>query len=663
MVGSCISPCFNSSKKKGGFPIKRLKLIIGLGFVAISLLAIAGSAFAQVKPRTQSSSGAVDVLFIPSGGNTHYQVYRHKRVNDYNVTFEYVGQVQVDANGDIVAQSVPGSGDSFITVQPDVNSSKYVVFQDRNDIVDWEEYYYLVTEGTSYQNYDGLPENYLVVAAFPPNQTRHGSYTEFTGACTGCHGLHSAQSNEKLLKGPTASDLCGTCHDGTVSKYDEVRGRVQIGSNWAPAPAGPFGAQLPGGDPENKGTAWASSVHNVYNSDQTQAHARVWQAPGSGFNNAATGNTGSGTDFSQVGWNNWLSCISCHEPHNKFVNFRLLRNDINDKKTGDGDQPAGGIAIRGVSETGKVPAGDGLWPQAYTDFGSIVGGQVYISQTKFLANTARFCSQCHRAFYNEAVRTADDRVISKHIDSGLVNPGSGESAIRAYFNGLIGLGPAQNPPSPPTAVSSYCGTCHKIIYQNNNGETVITTGPNWAVYLGWTTGNANLATGDGADMNNVMGAGHRHPTQVPARRILFSGKAIEGTFAPNGYITTGKIQPRVKPGPVNVGVPLELPSERQTNGLGDPTDPAGYAYYDVVCLTCHMAHGSRAGINDSSNPWLPSDKKLESAYLNGDLNGTTGAIQHPVSMYYRTSSGSGVSSVLARFTPMASVCYRCHSTD
>lgn len=686
-----------------------VKFFLLLSLAVLCLFALASPAFAAVVPRTQSSDGAVDVLFTVYGGNTHYKIYRHQRSAtnpeysdpdaDYNVAFAEVGSVQVSLTGGdlntIVGSSTIDGDDSFTTVKPGL---KYVVFRDRGDIVNWREYYYLITEGTSYQSLPNSwkPEDYVITAAFPPNQTRHGNYTEFTGACTGCHGLHSAQSKQKLLKGATVSDLCATCHDGSVSKYDVVKGKVMMeGNMYAPQPAGPFGTQLLDNVTDGDDTAlyrWASSVHNIYRSNTAVVWAQVYLAPGTGFRpgnapDSAKGSYGSTTDFSPVGWGSQLSCISCHEPHNKPLNFRLLRNDITDGATGDGDT---GIKVRGLSETGIAEAGDVMWPQTYTDHGSNVGSYVYVSQTKFLSGTSRFCSQCHRAFFNKSIRVVDNRVLTVMF----TKPGEGgyssteQENIRDFFLGLSALYATEVPTE--SAVQTYvtanigkmnedpgpgrnCDLCHGIEAETKEADgsassvEVIESTASKTIYIGWATGDRNLDRDAGADADgSVMGSGHRHPTEVPAQRVRISSKVINRET----LNTMDENQAWIRPGPVNVGVPLEGTG----SGVGTSSIDSGYPTNNVVCLTCHMAHGSRADVvGIPPSPW--SDwtvgSKLEVAYDNFSVNnpgqtvGPGGIEQNPVSGYYRDTStvpASGVNTVLARFAPMGRACFYCHST-
>jgi len=711
----------------------------------------------------------------------------------YGVAWDGTTFVAVGGSGTILtssAQTTPPPGNWEI-VQPDAGSTRYLVLHD-TDVTDWEEYYYLVTESSwagpdpnppsgqpaysLYYSYFGMedPRIYIIVSAFPPNQTRHGSYTEFTGACSGCHGLHSAASSEKLLKGPTATDLCSTCHDGSVSKYDEARGRVYLGNGrYAPAPAGPFGIQMlaDAGNP-------SSSVHNVFRTGGPP-WARIFRAPGSGFRETGTeaqvlANRGSGTDLSPVGWSNQLSCVSCHEPHNRPGNFRLLRGDIHDRGNGDRpvtaltqdasaadtvihvystagftlevvswegvvipadevdvggvvrkitgidplnstltlesplgeDKPAGTVVrakrkplrVRGISEvnTQGLPQGNALWPPVYAETGAIVGDAVYVSQSKMLKDSARFCSSCHRAFYSKAILEINEATVRRMI------PTLDETQVRAIVNYWRNQPPLG--PPVPQAESGLppnmhgCMNCHVFYY---NGVDLRTVGfddsPNpKPIFVGQATGNFAFDLEAGASFGNVRGEGHRHPTQVPAYRVKISNKIIEGPFSSRQQqeMTDDVYQYLLQDGPVHVGVGLEGTGYKGKQWDGGMTCDwcvrDNYAQNDVVCLTCHMAHGSRAAV--SEEPWFVGDRRVELAYENASLNGLLPdascpsgygvdyngdgddqdadlgegcATRNQVSGYFQNLTlfpPGGVGTALARFDPFASVCYRCHTT-
>jgi|GEM_PF-4958303 len=246
---------------------------------------------------------------------------------------------------------------------------QYVVFRDVY-VPNYQEFYYVVAEQPE-SSPDFVLQNlvsFVVAAAFPPAQTRHGNFSEYTNACNACHGLHSSK-HRKLLKGPTVTDLCGTCHDGTGSKYDEVRGYVRLGDSWsrrAYAPAGPFGDRL-----KPSSGVVITSVHNVTRAQDPReadptnmipGSARVWQAPGSGWLSEVRSPGDVPMDLGiSNDWGSELLCSSCHEPHNRAKNFRILRGAINDRTY---------IAVRGVSEVD--PQGQDLSP----DRGQWGGGEV-----------------------------------------------------------------------------------------------------------------------------------------------------------------------------------------------------------------------------------------------------------------------------------------------
>ncbi len=277
-------------------------------------------------------------------GQYYWDVYRHDRTNGRN--FVKVGSCWVSRLADGTTYVAAGQAGSQCSWD---KKYRYVVFKDTG-LLNYEEYYYLValrSEGFSM----AWLNQYAVTAAFPPSQTRHGNYSEYTNACNACHGLHSSKF-KKLLKGPTVTDLCGTCHDGTGSKYDEVRGRVRLGDSWsksAYAPAGPFGDRLKGGS-----GVITTSVHNVLRSTDGQelngsnelpGSDRIWQAPGSGWlaEVRAAGDTPLDLGISND-WGSQLVCSSCHEPHNRAKNYRILRGVVNDRTY---------ILVRGVSEVDR----------------------------------------------------------------------------------------------------------------------------------------------------------------------------------------------------------------------------------------------------------------------------------------------------------------------
>ncbi len=375
--------------------------------------------------RTSGGSLAVKVLFTPDKGAGNYSVYRYalygadnpsSPANIWKRSFDQQSACTVTGVGSDTDLGVV----TYVYLDNGCTSSgwsvddqyKYVVFTDPN-VEAYNEYYYYVAYETDptaepipqpvFNNGNWVPSGlhdlnrYVVAAAFPPTQTRHGNYSEYTNACNACHGLHSSK-HVKLLKGPTSTDLCGTCHDGTGSKYDEVRGRVRKSNSWADseyAAAGPFGNRLK----HNSGIS-TTSAHNVTrvkwefvqnnnemgdmldDSGAFDFSARIWQAPGYYY--------GGDSDSPKK----WLSCISCHEPHNKYKNYRLLKGEINGRKN---------IIVRGVSAT-NVYSGDGNpyergeWEKRYMYTKFLSGGNSTDSTVSGMGGVVSFCTACHSAF-------------------------------------------------------------------------------------------------------------------------------------------------------------------------------------------------------------------------------------------------------------------------
>ncbi|MFN3286608.1 MAG: cytochrome c3 family protein, partial [bacterium] len=253
---------------------------LALALAVITVMALGASAFAshndqpdvpgdlgpddtKVLVYDKDNDGDSDAAIMwtaepPQMGTITYTVYRAyvgTLMNNMPLNYAFLFteqplQCTVDTNGNLV-------NSPNCTKDPLYG---YIRIVDQN-LTNYEEYNYLVkSSADDVADPNQALNDYVVVRAFPPTQTRHGNYTEYTNACTACHGLHSSNSI-RLLKGPSITDLCITCHDGTGSKYDEVRGKVRIGPSWsnsAYAAAGPFGDALKGGS-----GVTTTSVHNV----------------------------------------------------------------------------------------------------------------------------------------------------------------------------------------------------------------------------------------------------------------------------------------------------------------------------------------------------------------------------------------------------------------
>ncbi len=376
------------------------KKVSALITAMLGTLLFAGAAFAAHPTDTRTNvvgttyGSNIQIIFTPTNNATQkYAVYRHDKDDLRKFVLESSAVVQT-TGGTPVIQGTPAGWST--------DQYGYVIYTDAaNDatpITDYEEYYYLVAEYAQTATpaaEETQVDLYTVVGAFPPAQTRHGSYSEYTNACTACHGLHSSVSTlsglGKLLKAATQTDLCVTCHDGSGSKYDEINGIVRTGATWGSyttAAAGPFGSQF--GNPNTTIGGDATSVHNVYRIGLTLGAgaasgsvgsnaAYVWSAPGS--TNLTDPKNGGSTA------NDALTCATCHEPHNKFKNYRLLRGDI--LTSGDYGMSVAdrtGVKVRGVAEIDLNTPNSKMLSK-------------YLSATASGSKgVTAFCTACHREF-------------------------------------------------------------------------------------------------------------------------------------------------------------------------------------------------------------------------------------------------------------------------
>ncbi len=581
----------------------------------------------------------------------------------------------------------------------------------------------------------------MVVRAFPPTQTRHGNYTEYTNACTACHGLHSSKT-QRLLKGPTITDLCGTCHDGTGSKYDEVRGRVRTGPSWtssAFAAAGPFGDALKAGsgvvttsvhnvaracDPANEWSYDDNLTDKTGCSDGSNAPAdKIWMAPGSGFlletNSAPTNNSGNQTyRIVTNNWGSWLSCSSCHEPHDRGKNFRLFRPVINDRTN---------IVVRGVTMVDKdfneTTTDRGVWG------GGRVGSPVFARAmyTRWLSGGNSVMTFYFAKVEDPAVASGEDMMTyypTPLPSDPLDPPGNGmngsddgiEEACWEEDGTLFSDGTA---PSGYRCVTStelggattFCTACHRTFMWSEawmRRDSYADPRGGSGTYSGMdktTIDLGDFVATDGASLTNSLGQ-HKHPISMEVEHAYMERRLVDGVLNSQGEACSGEDMMDGDPRCQGVGqgrlVEPIVPLEGLESGKLDMANEKGYATNKIVCVTCHVSHGS-------------GSERNEVAYKNYDLNETTDAQRDSITGYlwgrkniagdpaeYTTRSfgesntsltptprfGSGVdqnnngnpnddlflpndtpywtqygfSSELARFNPFASVCYRCHST-
>lgn len=117
-------------------------------------------------------------------------------------------------------------------------------------------------------------------------QRTHGNFQNNTNSCANCHSVHNGE-NDMLLMKEGATELCMSCHDGTMGFYNVT----------APSGAGVF---------DTTNSHLSVSMHNV------GAGLKVSTAPGA-FKNTSIDE---------------LECSSCHNPHGS-PNDRLLNEVVN----------------------------------------------------------------------------------------------------------------------------------------------------------------------------------------------------------------------------------------------------------------------------------------------------------------------------------------------
>ena len=715
-----------SHSLKGGEGLKRVFLLLGLALLGAFLLS--GAALAATLPGDNgpddlsatvvadddNTPGKSDVIlrFTHEGGDVTYYVY-YVHINDdsglQDWTFKYANiSCTVNSSGDVTGSSGANCTKDplygYITISP--NSNDGII----GDVNNYEEYNYLV--GSSADSVGDDPNedlvSYVIVRAFPPTQTRHGNYTEYTNACTACHGLHSSNSI-RLLKGPSVTDLCITCHDGTGSKYDEVRGYVRLNDSGttAFAAAGPFGEHVKSG-----GGVGETSIHNVTRATSSDilgtdpdTMARIWMAPGStwlrdGLPKDSNDNGNRVYRFTTYDWSSWLYCSSCHEPHDRGKNFRELRPVINDRTN---------IAVRGatmVNTAGDMSGIDrGVWGGGrvtspvfaramYTRF--LAGGNsvlgVYLRKAE---DPAYMCNVTINYDPESGEETITCTSLKPDGNKDGDNDGDGNLVIDwcDAENGLKGtdasysVGLAVYDDTSPTGmrcrvmremggVVSFCTACHRTFMWFEYSRKERNDYPYGSGTLsGYDTAVATY--GSFVPSNNLAGTlgQHKHPMSLPAAHAYEEGRLVDGVLGPKGDVCKAEgatltdhfVTPNHRCDNVGQGrlvgpfPPLEGTSEgpwREEDG-----EEAGYAEGIVMCLTCHVAHGS-------------GSEKLQVAYKNYGLNNTSDSdlTRNSDTNYLEVlprpsappnwweNENNLVSSALARFNPMASVCFRCHST-
>ena len=374
--------------------------------VAFSLVVLISPVTVYAAPPTDlrlaTSSGKVIASFTGAPGTT-YSIWR----STGSVAFAKLSSYTTGAAG------ASGTAVAGWTEDP---IGKALTYTDTT-VQDYMDYYYYIQNDT-----DAPATLSYTLPAFPPTQTAHGSYTQDTDRCAGCHSTHSAQGS-KLLREATVDATCKTCHNGTGSKYNVADGTVLVpngaGATVAKnAPAGPFGAQ---DGYVYSGTKPVTSQHQV-------GAKAINRAPGGNYQ-------GTGP-----GWTDVLTCGSCHDPHGSSHNYRLLRGALLDSP-----------AIQVTAYAGTVVAGD--------------------ETARYQAGMNTFCAACHKDF-------------NVGPGSGSTAPAETYTTTAGSYRHAVGVAPSTKsltttfPLEGPAGNNTdlvFCLTCHR-------GHGTTATGPSQSAY-------------------------------------------------------------------------------------------------------------------------------------------------------------------------------------
>lgn len=433
-------------------------------------------------PKAQARTGAVDVFIMPQPGRETYILHRRSSAND-PLAYVEVGRAALTwsdvSNWTLTTSQATYAGDAWTRVRPDLGSPTYLVFQDRADIADGAEYSYLVTGGEGYaQN----PEAYTTVSMFPPGQSPHGSYTEFTGVCTECHGLHGAPATAKFLKAAAATAICLTCHDGTGSRWS--KSAVWPGSAHAAQSIGCISCH----DPHGKQTYSRLTKSREEQGCTTGCHATVAADLSAGVTHPTATVTGRHLDTETLAGlpaaNRHAECTDCHDPH-------------------------AATAADPLAETTYVSVYRGVTPWTYTWSASGGTGTGWLEY--------RLCYKCHSGYWNKA--GAPDKAVEFNpanpgyhpvetvgantgIRSGaFVSPWSdtsrtlcadchrGASAKGPHGSANAGLLAAPYPAAGPMNGNEVCFNCHKdSVYRTGADEVPGATPVVYSRFWGTVTG-------------------------------------------------------------------------------------------------------------------------------------------------------------------------------
>ncbi len=389
--------------------------------------------------------------------------------------------------------------------------------------------------GTGYQSPTGFlgpglgtEGTNIVIPADPATNRIHSQYTKNTNACASCHVAHTAVGAD-LLQWSDPNATCLACHDGTVTATYDVDKGFLPGSTTARTAGGLFNLTVAEG-------VYDQSRHAVTASLNTAA------APGGAGSSAPNDSNGT--------WTEAFECVSCHSPHGQGGNARILSPDPN-----------------GLSVSKRVPVNtDGSWGTAYTT-----------SPYKGFTMTADAADTSGKTFLAVVPAAGDHQLGYK--------PGEKYTFIRGY------------PYSKLTKV--YVNAVAKtetvdFTFDNSAGYTkvVFTTAPATTdtvtadfvpalrvkmSYTGYLTSTESISYKGG--LNAFCGACHTDYNTATA--ALWN---VRGDLQYHGSATTltGTYKQAYRH---QVGYNYSAAVNGAYNGLKFETKT-------VVCLTCHVAHGT-----------------------------------------------------------------------
>lgn len=286
---------------KGGNKVKRFLTILGmlaLALVAVSVVS-AGPYTANPNLRLRVASMAynagdtgisgtsdVTIDWEPITGAVAYHVYKTTgNFIDYNGTWPDADRVTIYTDGTTAHTFTGGSA-----------------------LSNYRNYFVRVL------SYPGAQETILRV--YPPDKIPHGNYAEDTNMCLNCHQTHTGQA-ARLLRSTSATALCGTCHDGTGSKYNVKDGAIFN-------PVGLSGSSIVASRTDGLNGEWGTlggAFGEIVASGSSDPAGNITSnhTMGKNLTDAPGGNAASGGAT--------LSCVSCHNPHGT-SNYRILNSSI-----------------------------------------------------------------------------------------------------------------------------------------------------------------------------------------------------------------------------------------------------------------------------------------------------------------------------------------------